>query len=258
MKMRKLSEISADKRAPRKGKALVVGFKPSLTERPEGYDEVIGVNDHELRHGWAPDWVVVLDTPARFSAERRLAMLSSKCENVIQPFPDNRFGWGPDKNVYRATISGYQPRLNTPDSLAISYTSVFFAAQVAFWMGFAEVDVTGMDLVGHTLAAYGKEIAKQFEELAEEMARYGCVLRVAKHVVIDQVNETVTVEEVQPIEHVEPIVETVLEVQPIENEHVEPIIETVPAPSEKLEVKPAKAKAARKRKATRKNGDKKA
>jgi hypothetical protein len=226
--MRKLSEISADKRAPRNGKALVAGYKPTLSERPEGYDEVIGVNDHQLRHGWAPDWVVVLDTPARFSAERRIAMLNSACKNVVQPFPDNRFGWGPEMDVYRATISGYHPRLSTPDSLAISYTSVFFAAQVAFWMGFAEVDVTGVDLVEHTLAAYGKEIAKQFEELAEEMARYGCLLRFDDNMFGEKATATVELQSV--------------------SETVEP------QPAVK-EVKPAKA---RKRKATRKNGDKKA
>jgi hypothetical protein len=151
----------------------VVGLGDSRYAFIEGPAEtVISVND--IGRYFTPDYLVCLDSFERFG-ERWENIKNSEAKTIFTQLSTKQF---PIKNSERVVgikmnQSNGVSDLKDNRFIDISYTSVFAACSIAYWMGFTTIAICGSDFTGHHLQPKTRMIVEHFREFSEAVAKKG-------------------------------------------------------------------------------------
>lgn len=157
--------------------AVVLGTGPSLSAwRPDGR-VVFGVNDVGRYH--RVDYLICIDKPAVFTAERREVIIKTECREFITQNPE-WLSLRDSVRLIRIKWRGQIKKLDAPEFI-YSNNSPFSAAVLAYKMGFKDITLFGVDFGGHPVLSMPfklKRAMMDFEALYQAFRRRGVRLRV--------------------------------------------------------------------------------
>lgn len=149
----------------------VLGLGESLEEfKPDG-NTTIGVNDIHSRFN--SDFVVCVDHPNAFSAERAKTILKTKCKGFYSQCKE----WSsiPNFNLLNLSAKSNLDYLDSEDSVCYSNSSPFVAAVLAYKFGANEIVIHGADYRTHpNFKSHSLErVRLDFKELNKQLLKRG-------------------------------------------------------------------------------------
>lgn len=157
-------------------KIQIIGLGESATnwhEHRHEFDLSIGVNDVQ-KFGHSPDYLLVIDSPKRFTKERMVTILKTKAQKYITR--DDQWN-GILPSYEKVRMQQFTKHLKKGHVYS-SKTSTFVALSLAFNLHATEVVLYGVDLTNHTVFNPGNKLQayeiRQYTNFCRMLKDQGC------------------------------------------------------------------------------------